>query len=195
MDILALKKEWILDHERCFARDLANAVIDLPKLSLWMILIPIFLVYHIHRHNHAVKGRSAFAEHYLLSRDRSLQEAADALAQQRPPDINGVVAMAVDLPHAARSAYGEWIAVLMRHYADLLQADGTEFKALVRSVYRNRSAYLLHLNQLNQLEKSLNTALRNHVDSTARDVAETIARIEACSAELRRIQAESFFPA
>ena len=192
--MLAAKKESILNHERRFARELANKVIDLPKLNFWMILIPIILIYHIYRHNHAVKGRSAFAQHYLLSRARSLQEAADALAQRRPPDINNILSMAVDLPDTARPAYREWITVLVRHYGDLLQAEGTEFDALVQSVYRNRSTYLLHLNQLNQLEKALNAALSNHVAETAPNVDETISRIESRSAEIRRLQAESIFP-
>lgn len=194
MDALATKKEWILDQERSFARDLARGVIEVPKLSMWMILIPIILVYHIHRHNNAVKGRAAFAKHYLLSRKRSLEEACKALEEKRPPDIGAVVARAVDLPDEARPAYQDWIKALVRHYGDLLQATGADCKDLTVAVYRNRSNYLLHLNQLNQLEKALNASIKNHVDEAAQNVSETIVRIEACSAELRRQQAESLFP-
>ena len=193
MDALTQKKEWILDQERGFARDLARGVIEVPKLSMWVILIPILLVYHLSRHKSAIKGRTAFAEHYLLSRTRSLEEACSALAEQRPPDIDGVVAKAVDLPETARTAYRDWITVLIRHYADLLQAPGTDFKTLVHSAYRSHSNYLLLLNQLNQLEKTLNAALKNHVGEAAQSVVDTIARIETNSAELRRLQAEALF--
>ena len=193
MDSLTMKKEWILDQERSFARDLARGVIEVPKLSMWVILIPILLVYHLYRHNRAVKGRSAFAQHYLLSRTRSLEEACSAMAEQRPPDIDGVVAKAVDLPESARSPYRDWITVLIQHYADLLQAPGTDFKTLIHSVYRSRSNYLLLLNQLNQLEKTLNAALKNHVGQAAQSVIDTIARIENHSADLRRLQAEALF--
>lgn len=185
---------WIMNQERSFAWDVARRVIDTPRLSMWMILIPIILVYHIHRHNKAVKGRSAFVEHYMLSRSRSLEEACHALAEQRPPDIDDVVARAVDLPPSARSAYKAWITVLTRHYGDLLQASGADHKALVQRVYRNRSNYLLFLNQLNQLEKDLNAALNVHLAETTANVTETIERIEAASAELRRLQAEAIFP-
>lgn len=194
MDLLALKKEWILDQERTFARDLAKSVIEIPKLSLWMILIPILLVYHMYRHNSAVKGRSAFAEHYLLSRRRSLEEACDALAAQRPPDIDRVVARAVDLPASAGTAYRDWIAVLISHYVDLLQAPGADFRELVAAAYRNRSNFLLHLNQISRLEKALNAALKDHVAAKAQSVSDTIARIEACSDDLRRKQAGILFP-
>lgn len=194
MDTLAEKKRWILDQERRFARDLAGRVIETPRLSMWMILIPIFLVYHVYRHKNALKGRSAFVEHYLLSRNRSLEEAFHALAEQRPPDIDGVVARAVDLPPSARPVYKAWITVLIQHYGDLLQARGADHKALVRQVFHNRSNYLIFLNQLNQLEKALNAALNAHLAETTAGVAETIARIEAASAELRRLQAEALFP-
>lgn len=182
-----------MNQERSFARDLAFRVIDMPRLSMWMILIPIILVYHIYRHNNAVKGRSAFVEHYMLSRTRSLEEAYFALAEGRSPDIDGVVARAVDLPPSARSAYAAWIAVLVQHYSDLLRASGADFKELVHGVYHNRSNYLLFLNQLGQLEKALNAALNIHLAETTGDVTETIERIEAASAELRRLQAEAIF--
>lgn len=194
MDLLVLKKEWIVDQERTFARDLAREVIEIPKLSLWMILIPILLVYHIYQHNKAAKGRSDFAEHYLLSRLRSLEETCDALAAQRPPDPETVVALATELPPSARSAYRNWISVLMRHYADLLQAHGADFRELVVAVYRSRSNLLLHLNQVNRLEKSLNAALKGHVAGNTQSVADTITRIETRSADLRRRQAETLFP-
>lgn len=183
-----------MDQERGFARDLAGRVIDIPRLSMWMILIPIILVYHVYRHNSALKGRSAFVEHYMLSRARSLEEAYHALTEQRPPDIEGVVAGAVDLPPSARPAYEAWITVLIRHYVDLLRASGADYKALVQRVFHNRSNYLIFLNQLNQLEKALNAALNTHLAETTADVAETIQRIEAASAELRRMQSEAFFP-
>ena len=194
MDTLANKKKWILDQERFFVRELAVRVIDTPRLSMWMILMPIFLVYHIYRHNNALKGRSVFVDHYMLSRTRSLEEAFHALAEHRPPDIDGVVAGAVDLPPSARPAYKAWITVLIRHYCDLLQASGADHRALVRQVFHTRSNYLIFLNQLNQLEKSLNAALTNHLEETTADAAETIQRIEAASAELRRFQAEAVFP-
>jgi hypothetical protein len=194
LDTLAIKKKWIADQERSIAWDLARRVIDVPRLSMWMILIPIILVYHMYRHKNAAKGRSSFVEHYMLSRSRSLEEACSALGERRPVDIEGIVARAVDLPPSARSAYKAWITVLIRHYSDLLQASGADFKELVREVYANRSNYLLLVNQLNQLEKALNAALIAHLAETTADVTETIARIEAASVELRRLQAEAVFP-
>jgi hypothetical protein len=104
LDPLAAKKKWIMDQERSFAWDLAHRVIDTPRLNMWMILIPLILVYH------------------------------------------------------------------------------------------NRSNCLIILNQLNQLEKALNSALNDGLAETIADVAKTIQRIEAATTELRRLQAETFFP-
>ena len=194
LDTLALKKQWIADQERSFAWDLARRVIHLPNLSMWMVLIPIILVYHVHRHKKAMSGRSVFVDHYLLSRVRSLEEACSAVSEQRASDIEGVIARAVDLPEAARPAYRAWITVLIRHYSDLLRAPGTDFSELVREAYRSRGNYLLFLNQLNGLEKDLNSALDDHLTEATADVAETILRIETTTVELRRRLADAVFP-
>lgn len=194
MDPQAMKKEWIWAEEQRFARDLACAVIEVPKLNIWMILIPFILVYHVFRHKKAVQGRSAFVKHYLLSRSRTLDEACNALKQGRAPDIDAVAQQAVDLPDSARSAYTAWIMLLSQHYSELLQAHGEGIRELIVAVYRNRTNYLLHLHQMNQKEMALNAALKNHVAETAQDVAQTIAHIESRSAELRRRQADAVFP-
>jgi len=39
------KKELILRYEEKFADSVAVSVIDKPKLSTWMILIPILFIY------------------------------------------------------------------------------------------------------------------------------------------------------
>lgn len=189
-----MKKKWILDQERVFARDLASRVIETPRLSMWMILIPIILVYHMYRHKSALKGRADFVEHYLLSRVRSLEAAYSAVSGQRAPDIEGVVSRAVDLPDTARPAYRAWIADLVQHYGDLLRGSGADFRELVYEVYHNRSNYLLFLNRMNQLEKDLNAAIHVHLAENSADVTETILRIEAATAELRRLHAEEIFP-
>ena len=41
----------ILAHEEDFAAALARHVIDKPKLSIWMILIPIFFVFYFFQLN------------------------------------------------------------------------------------------------------------------------------------------------
>lgn len=194
LETLAAKKKWIEDQERSFAWDMARRVIETPRLSMWMVLIPIILVYHVYRHKGALKGRSAFVEHYMLSRVRSLEEACSAITEERAPDIDGVVARAVDLPDSARTAYKAWITVLVQHFADLIQATGSDFRDLVRGVYHTRSNYMLFLNQLNQLEKALNTEIRAHLAETTANVSETIQRMEAAATELRRLQAEAYFP-
>ena len=190
----AVKREWIWAEEQRFARELASAVIELPKLNIWMILIPIILVFHVFRHNKAVQGRAAFVGHYLLSRSRTLEEAFLALTQGRMPDIDAVVRQATDLPNSARSAYCAWIKILARHYSDLLQAQGTGIEELIAAVYRNRANYLLHSHQLNQKEAALNAALKNHITDATQEIVQTIARIEFHTARLRRMRAEALFP-
>lgn len=194
MNILSQKKEWVLAQERHFAFQLAKAVIELPKLNVWMILIPIIIVFQIYRHNRAVKGRKAFCQYYLRSRLWALDEAFRSAAAQRIPDRDAVIAKADDLRPSAYTSYRDWIETLSDHFVDLLNATGQSYAELVQNSYRTRSNYLLFLNQLNQKEAKLNAAIQSQSQASSVHIAETIARIEQHTTLLRREYAEQVFP-
>lgn len=194
MNALDIKKEWILNQEHYFARQLAGAVLPLPKLNIWMILIPIILIFHIFRQNKIIRDRKTFIGHYLLSRKRALDAAFESVRGKYDPDIERIVLRAVDLPFDALPAYRAWIEILVNHFLDLLKARGNSYPDLIRNLHTSRSDYLLFLNLLNQKERSLNQAVKKDIPDAAEIVNETIARIEAHSARLRRELAEQFFP-
>jgi hypothetical protein len=84
--------------------------------------------------------------------------------------------------------------VLMVHYRDLLTAQADDFDALVKLAYRNRSNYLLTLDQLSEAEKKFNTTLRPHIKNETEDIDDFIAGIEYHSNQLRRAHAQTVFP-
>ena len=90
--------------------------------------------------------------------------------------------------------YRQWLAVLAAHYEDLLHADGDNMETLIRSVYKNRSAYLLFLNQLNTVEKKYYAALTPLLAKEDPAVGKTVAKIERQSEFIRREFAEKTFP-
>ena len=187
------KSEIIGASEEKFAYALASAVLDKPKISIWMILIPIIIVFHMFRYQKYVDGRNKFAEHYLLSRKRALEANVRALESGRPCDIRALVAQA-SISEDAKSEYAAWIRVLCDHYADLLRCEGDSIEALTKSAYKNRTNFLLFLNQLNDSEKRLNAALSPHLRETTEGVDEIIGRMEHASEILRRDEAERIFP-
>jgi hypothetical protein len=193
MNNLPEKQMWIENQEQRFALQLAADVIPAPQLSFWMVLIPILIVYHLFRHNRIVNSRKAFAEHYMLSRRRALQEAYGAISETRTPDIGAIADQATGLPDVAAIPYRLWIECLVEHYLDLLNANGSDYNELIRHAYRTRTNYLLFMNRAHRLEQTLHQALKDHVAGTSEDVAATITHIQNCTAQRHRDQADAFF--
>ena len=187
------KSGLIWAGEEKIAAALANAVLDRPKISIWMILIPIIIVFHLFRFQKYVDGRKKFAEHYLVTRKRALEANVRSLQSGQSCDIYGLVKQA-EIPDNTAGEYSAWIRVLCDHYADLLRAEGDSIEALVKSAYKSRTNFLLFLNQLNETEKRFNAVLSPHLQTTTEGVEEIIARMEHASKVLWREEAERIFP-
>ena len=186
-------KSRILEWEQLFAYRVAGMVLDKPKLSIWMILIPIITVFHIYRHQKYVEGKKAFADNFLISRKRALEEAVAALEEGRKPEAARVISRS-DVPVEARGAYGDWITVLIEHFHDLLRSEGSSYEDLVRGIFRSHTDYLLFLNQLAQVEHRFNAALQPSLSKNLEEVEEIISRMEAASEAIRRKHAATVFP-
>ena len=188
------KSLLILENEEAFAHALAIQVIAGPKLSIWMILIPIIFVYFFYEYDKCVSGRKNFAENYMISRKRSVSEALAATETGSLADIGEIISIS-DIPEAARNTYKQWIVLLVEHYTELLESEGEDFDALVKSAYGSRTNFLLFINQLNNTEKKLNLALRPYLsnESEAEETDRVVSTIEYYSEALRREKAEKIF--
>lgn len=189
----AEKRDKILARETAFAKAVSAAVIDKPVLSLWMILIPVIFVHFFYRLNKYSQGRKEFARQFLLSRERSLNEALEAMESDRKPDANKVRQMAT-IPEGTAKTYIKWLKVMMDHYSDLLTSAGESYEEMVRSVYKNRTNYLLFLNNLGEAEKAFDNALKPHLQKDTNGVNDIVNKIEACTTQLRREEATRIFP-
>ena len=186
------KQSLILDQEKTFARSVASLVIEKPKLSIWMILIPIIFVHYFYRWNQYSEGHKKFSEDFVRTRRAALEEATAALDTNRNADPEMLVTRA-KLPSQATGPYMIWVRILLEHYTDLLSAGGNTFNDLVRSAYRTKENYLLHLNSLNESEKRFDAALAPSMADTTQGVNEIVAKMEKSCRNLRREQAESIF--
>ena len=193
MITLAEKKDMILARETAFAKTVSAIVIDKPQLSLWMILIPVIFVHFFYRLNKYSQGRKDFARQFLLSRERSLNESLEALESDKKPDTNKVRQMAT-IPEGTSKTYVKWLKVMMDHYTDLLASEGESYEEMVRSVYKNRTNYLLFLNSLGESEKAFDNALKPHLNKDTNGVSDIVKTIEACTTQLRRQEASKIFP-
>jgi hypothetical protein len=192
MTSLREKQALILDDEERFAFALARQVLETPKLSFWMILIPIILVYHMFRHRRVVDGRKGFVKHYLIMRKKALEETLPLVEKGRKPRIDEILKDS-NLPEKAKGPFKGLFSVLVDHYADLLRSDGPDVSSLVRSAYRTRTNYLLFINRLGQAEKALNNALRPYMDEQPAAVDEVMKSVERFSEQIRREEVARIF--
>jgi len=156
---LSENKAFILEYEERFAFDLSRAVLESPKMSFWMIFIPIFLLYHVYRVKKIAEGRKEFAKNYLVTRKRAIEAGLSLAEKGKKPDVQSILRDS-NLPEKANGAFRELFHLLVDHYADLLRGHGQDVPSLIRSTYKSRTNYLLFLNRLNRAEKSLTEALR-----------------------------------
>lgn len=186
------KEEMILRHERRFAEALALQVIERPRVSVWMILVPILFVYHMYRQSRYVEGRKRFIEQYLISRTNAVREAAAALAEDRRPDAARLAA-ANDVPGEIQALLQEVLESLIVHYGVLLRAGGGTVDGLIRSGYGSGTSYLLAMNRLNAAERRLYDALSARLQGEQQGVNSIVLSIEVQSERLRREEAARIF--
>lgn len=192
MTSLQPKKEIILEGELAFANAIGAAVVEKPKVSLWMILIPIYFLFFIYRMQKYKNGRRTFTDEFMTTRRRALNAAEHALSAGQKPDIEQIVRQAA-LSKDMEASYAAWINVLVDYYCDLMSATGDDFADLVQTAYGSRTNFLLVQNRLSQAEKAFYTALRPQMEIVP-GAWDIIASIESHSQQLRRNMAEQIFP-
>ena len=188
---LERKKELILQRELAFSNAVGAAVFEKPKVSFWMVLVPLLFLYFIYRMQKYKSGRMRFDEEFMTTRRRAMNIALEAVEEGTRPDIDRI-ARESGLTEALEKPYATWLKVLVDFYMDLLAANGDSFESLVRSAYRNRTNYLLTLNRLGTVEKEFYTAIKPQLAATE-GAAAVIATIETQSQQLRRDLAENIF--
>lgn len=189
---LEQKKEFILKHEEGFAFILAREVLKAPKFNIWMILIPIIIIYFIYQNRKVMDGRKSFAQNYLVSRRRALEESLACLKEGRRSGIDFILKES-DLPAEAKGPFKEFFSLLVDHYEDLLRSDGEDMASLIRSTYKNRMNYLLFVNRLNEAERALNAALRPYMVKNMDEIHDVVKTMERVSEMLRRENALRIF--
>ena len=193
MNLLERKKVLILEQETAFAQAVGRAALSKPKVSYWMVLLPILFVYFAYRMQGFKKERATFEREFMATRRRALDAAFEAAQRGKDPEIDDLVRQS-DLEEPLKRPYVSWVRALVDYYLDLLASEGDSFEDLVEIAYRNRTNYLLILNRLNATEREFYAALRPHLEKTTAGVADIITTIEEQSQRLRRELAERVFP-
>ena len=186
------KYSFILENERALTSHVAGEAIDKPQPALWMILIPVFFVFFFFQFKRYKNGLKDFKHNFFRTRKRVLDSVHQAVVDHGPVDI-GELVEAGNAPDQAREAYGSWVRELAGFYRVLLEAEGRNYRSLVRSCYQKKSNFLIALSRLNNVERELNRALFPNLEDDDEQTTTAVESIERSVADFRRNQAKEIF--
>ncbi len=162
MNKIQEKKELILVEEQTLAALIAARVIEKPKLSWWMIIMPIIFVFFFQKLDKAIKGRELFVVNYMIIRNKALDAAYLATLNDKRLKTDEFYSQ-FTLPDEAAKYYRRWVEALIDFYSILLQAEGKDFSDLACSAFNNKKDLFLTMRHLCDLEQEYNEALLPHL--------------------------------
>ncbi len=195
------KYDTILTHETAWAYGTASALHAQRPITVWEVLIPIFLVFNFAK----TRGDRQFLAQNLMftkqlaldgamdivkrgtSREEAMEQARSKTDEILHSEHNGLYS-----EHIQRSQLRE-IELLVDHYCRLLRSNGTDYRSLVTTAYMERWEYDDFLDKLKNAEKEVSTAAMETLGS--RGDPEFTARMERHAARLRKAAADRIFSA
>jgi hypothetical protein len=187
------KKTKILAHEEMMARRLARRIIDKPVPPLWMVLIPIFFVFHAWKIKQYSNGLKDFTTNYLALRRQAIEAAVVSEQNGKKAALDALIDSTTSIPADARPQYRNLLSLLISHYCSLLCVEGKNHAAMIQAHYRNKSNYLLFCAQLNKMENAFNQALLQKIEGDPQDIHHVVEKMKICLSDLRRDEAGEIF--
>jgi hypothetical protein len=197
---LKIKFDRIYDYERSVGNSLALRVIRSKPIGVWEFLIPIVFILHFMRNK---QSRELFIQNYMFTKRLALNGAYKMLHKglSREDVISGIADKTRALltapetqgiySEAIRQEQMNEIDLLVDHYYMLLNGEGQDYDALMRSAYGSLDNYSIFHKRLKSAEKKVSDAARQTLGAKA-DV-ETLLKIEKATEEIRLSQMNKIF--
>jgi hypothetical protein len=197
--ILDTKHENILAQENALAKSVASVVIGQSPVAVWDVLIPIVFVFNVLKFKRA---REIFTLNFLFTKKLALQGAFDMVKKgQSREDVLGQIRdrtsqiLASDkkgiYSNKIRQKQMREMELLLDHYFRLLNAEGKDYRSMVRHAYRTRQDFVAFVKELEVIEKEVNRAASQTVGTgSAPDI---VSRMEETAGRLRATQVETIF--
>ena len=172
---LKTKFDLIYNYERFIGNSVALRVIRSKPIGVWEFLIPIVFILHFMRNK---QSRELFIQNYMFTKWHALDAAykmfkkglrrQDALshiedktrALLTAPETQGIYSESI------RQQQMIEIDILFDHYSRLLDAEGKDYRELVRDAYGDRQTYFIFHEQLTSAEKKVSDAARQTLGSS-----------------------------
>lgn len=186
-------------YERSWAYGVAAALKETRPISVWEVIMPVFLIITFARRK---VDRDFLADNLLFTKNLALDAALAVTEGRRTSESarGNIEAETAGLlttvggnlySEDIRQAQLQEIEYLMPHYGFLLEREGKDHAALVRSAYASKAAYMEFLKGLAVREKEVNLASIRTLGSRANpDFAATM---EEHSLRLRTSYADRVF--
>ena len=197
--ILDTKHENILAQEKALAKSVASVVIGQSPVTAWDVLIPIVFVFNVLKFKRA---REIFTLNFLFTKKLALQGAFDMVKKgQSREDILGQIRdrtsqiLASDqkgiYSNKIRQKQMREMELLLDHYFRLLNAEGKDYRSMVRHAYRTPQDFAAFVKELEGIEKEVNRAASQTAGTAS--APDIIAKMEETAGRLRKAQVETIF--
>jgi len=193
---IGANQRLISDYEFDFAKRLAREVLDKPKVSVWLVLIPILFLYYAHKIQRYKAGLQGFCDGVLHTRKIALEAVVAELLGTDGPDHRALFLAAHPEPTPQILTVLEkqtaQIELLREHYRRLLLQTAPDYRGLLRGGYRNSVEYGDFLDRLDRVEEEMGEAVLDafRPGEEARRINE---RMVSLSRQLRAEDQRRFF--
>jgi hypothetical protein len=189
--------DLIWNHENQFAYAVARQVLQKPKISVWIILIPVLFLYYAHKIQQYKAAVHDFSKGLMRSKILALDSAKEELDSDRKNTDYETAFVSEDQENTpkvklVKERQMAQVVLLKSHYIKLLGLQGESYSDLIRHTYRTAADYRVFLNQLAGVEEALNDAVLKayHPGTEARDVTK---KMQKATLALREKEIAAFF--
>lgn len=145
--------DLIWNQENQFAYKVAGQVIEKPKISVWLVLMPLLFLYYAHKIQQYKAGIHGFSKGLVRTKILALDSAQEELNTGKKDEEYKEAFVSKNLKNTpnvmrVRDKQIEEVEVLKAHYAKLLCEQGSSYQALIKRAYKSSGEYRLFLNKL-----------------------------------------------
>jgi hypothetical protein len=190
--------DLIWNQENQFAFKVAKKVLQKPKISVWIVLIPILFLYYAHKIQQYKAAVHDFSKGLKRSKILALDSAKEEMDSGRKDTGFQDAFVSKDLENSpnvmrVREKQIAEVVLLKSHYQKLLRQQGSTYPALIRKAYRTSADYRMFLDRLVEAEKAVHDAVLRayHPGEEAQAVTK---KMQKAAMALRQEEIKTFFP-
>jgi hypothetical protein len=189
--------DLIWNQENQFAYKVAKQVLQKPKISVWLVLIPILFLYYAHKIQQYKAAVHDFSKGVMRSKILALDSAKEEIDSGKKNTHFQDAFLSEDLGNApsvtrVRDKQIAEVALLKTHYGKLLRQQGSTYQSLIRKAYRTGADYRVFLDRLTEAEKAVHDAVLRayHPNEESKNVTK---KMQKAAGYLRQEELKIFF--